>query len=164
MTLEVDRGSTEDAVDEDDGLLCPARLLGNNERVGDSIIMGLSVPVCHWAGAKTEVWHRHPAPSKTELQYWFSISRLLLPAMAGRHGALGLISNRENTGGQVARVTKRMAGRNWRISDLFLQTVTRAGVKGQAGPNGRVKTVVVRLEEKQETKQRPGKGARLSGR
>ena len=166
-TVMTPEGNTGDVIDinvtreADMRLLIPSRLLGNEEAAD---ILRLAMTVLHWAGAETEVRHRRPAPNKTELHYWFSISQLLLPASAGRHGTLGLISNGETGGGQVAVVTKRIAGRNWRKSDLFLQTVTTgATAKGRLAIEAEIEIVHINWRHR-INKTRPGKGARLSRR
>ena len=141
--------------------LSPSRLLGHDQGDGGIDILRLDMTGHDLSRAQTEVRHRRPAPSKTELHYWFSISRILLPARAGRHGALGLISMGETGGGQVAVVTKQTAGRNWRKSDLFLQTVNSINqARGRLAPKA-VQIMIVR-NGKANTKTRPGEGARLS--
>ena len=143
----------------------PPRLLGHNEEIGVKSDDGdLVIVYLHLVSAQAKVWHRRPTPSKTERQYWFSISRLKLPAAVGRHGAVDLISKGETNGDQVVVITQIMAIGHWRKSNLFSQTVTLA-----TKDTGRLATTAKRDQitnngDINNKTIRPAKGASVSGR
>ena len=110
------------------------------------------------------VRHGSPSPTKTEHRYWFSISRCLLPAVAGNHARAkaGLISNTGlSQSGQVDGGTTVVVGLFWRKISQFSQAKTKWKTGLLAQSSGAKETI---YEERNKEEKRPDKGARLSRR
>ena len=139
----------------------PLRPPRHNERRRHHFLDTVDVQLTRWR--HRELRQRRPAPTKTGTGYWFSISRLQLPAGAGRHE--GHLISKLDSAELTRNGTENLAGTDQLVLNQFLHR--QPDVPNQAGWPKSSRTMSLEKISKGETKERykrPVKGARLSRR